>query len=256
MPRRKPVAAAEAAVANTWLYPVLAIVGILLSSLIWSRLLRRKPEARDPRMVYIYLAALGGAFFGAKAAYLFAEGWMHWPDYAEHPALVWRQWLTGKSITGALLGGYGAVELVKRLTGYRSATGDLFAVIAPLGLVLGRVGCLASGCCLGRPMEPAWYTLADRAGISRWPAVPVELSFNLALAGFALICWRRRLFTGQLFHLYLVCYGVFRFAHEFNRDTPRMAWGLSGYHLLALAITLLGLLRYVQRARSPVQNAV
>ena len=241
---------------KAWLYPVLAVIGILLSSVIWGHLLRRKPEVRDPRLVYIYLAALGGAFLGAKAAYLFAEGWTHWADYSAHPALVWRQWLTGKSITGALLGGYGAVELVKRLTGYRSATGDLFAVIAPLGLVLGRVGCLASGCCLGRAMEPAWYTLADRAGISRWPAVPVELSFNLVLAGFALIGWRRRLCSGQLFHLYLIGYGVFRFAHEFNRDTPRMVVGLSGYHLLALAIALFGLLRYVQRARSPIQNAV
>ena len=256
MLRRKPVAAAEAAVANTWLYPVLAIVGILLSSLIWNRLLRRKPEARDPRMVYIYLAALGGAFLGAKAAYLFAEGWMHWPDYAEHPALVWRQWLTGKSITGALLGGYGAVELVKRLTGYNKATGDLFAVIAPLGLALGRVGCLASGCCLGQPMDAAWYTLADRAGMHRWPAVPLEFAFNLLMAGFALVCWRRHHFQGQLFHVYLMSYGLFRFAHEYFRDTPRLVGGISGYQRLAVCIFLLGLLRYIQRARMPASNLV
>jgi phosphatidylglycerol:prolipoprotein diacylglycerol transferase len=246
----------EAAVANTWLYPVLAIVGILLSSLIWNRLLRRKPEARDPRLVYIYLAALGGAFLGAKAAYLFAEGWMHWPDYAEHPALVWRQWLTGKSITGALLGGYGAVELVKHLTGYNKATGDLFAVIAPLGLALGRVGCFASGCCLGRPMAPAWYTLADRSGMERWPAVPLEFAFNLVMAGFALACSRLGRFQGQLFHLYLMFYGIFRFAHECFRDTPRLVGGLSGYHLLAMGILLLGLVRYVQRARVPTSNLV
>lgn len=235
--------------AKVWLYPVLAITGILLSSVIWGWLLRRKPEVRDPRLLYVYLAALGGAFIGAKAAYLFAEGWTHWADYSAHPALVWRQWLTGKSVTGALLGGYGFVELVKWLTGYRSATGDLFAVIAPLGLALGRVGCLASGCCLGMPMSPAWYTLADRNGIVRWPAVPLELAFNLGFAGFALLCWRRCYFSGQLFHLYLMAYGVFRFAHEFQRDTPRMLGSLSGYHLMALAIALLGLVRYVQRAR-------
>jgi phosphatidylglycerol:prolipoprotein diacylglycerol transferase len=243
-------------VANAWLYPVLAVTGILLSSVIWGRLLRRKPEARDPRLVYIYLAALGGAFLGAKAAYLLAEGWMHWPDYAEHPALVWRQWLTGKSITGALLGGYGAVELVKHLTGYYKATGDLFAVIAPLGLALGRVGCLASGCCLGRPMETAWYTLADRAGVTRWPAVPLEFAFNLLMAGFALVCWRRQRFQGQLFHVYLIVYGIFRFAHEYFRDTPRLVDGLSGYHLLAMGIFLLGVVRFVQRARVPAGNLI
>lgn len=234
--------------AKVWLYPVLAITGILLSSVIWGWLLRRKPDARDPRLLYVYLAALGGAFIGAKAAYLFAEGWIHWADYSAHPVLVWRQWLTGKSVTGALLGGYGSVELVKWLTGYRSATGDLFAVIAPLGLALGRVGCLASGCCLGQSMAPAWYTLADASGVERWPAVPLELGFNLVLAGFALLCWRKHRFSGQLFHIYLVAYGLFRFGHEFFRDTPRMIGSLSGYHLLALAITLLGLLRYLQRS--------
>lgn len=236
--------------ANAWLYPVLAITGILLSSVIWGRLLRRKPEARDPRLVYIYLAALGGAFLGAKAAYLFAEGWIHWANFAEHPALVWRQWLTGKSITGALLGGYGAVELVKWRAGYRHATGDLFAVIAPLGLILGRVGCLASGCCLGKVCDPAWYTLVDRAGFHRWPAVPVELGFNALLATLALFCWRRGYGGGQLFHIYLISYGIFRFIHEFFRDTPELVGPLSGYHIVAAGIALLGGLRFIQRARA------
>lgn len=243
-----------AAVAKVWLYPALAITGILLSSVIWGWLLRRKPDARDPRLLYVYLAALSGALLGAKAAYLFAEGWIYWPDYNTHPALVWRQWIVGKSVTGALLGGYGAVEFVKWLTRYRSATGDLFAVIAPLGLALGRVGCLVSGCCLGQPMARAWYTLADSAGVDRWPAVPLELAFNLALAGFALLCWRKHWLSGQLFHVYLMAYGLFRFGHEFFRDTPRLLGPLSGYHLLALAIALLGFFRYVQRARLSIRN--
>jgi len=44
----------------------------------------------------------------------------------------------------------------------------------------------------------------------------------------------------QLFHVYLVTYGAFRFAHEFMRDTPRL-WGpFSGYQLFALATLALG----------------
>jgi phosphatidylglycerol:prolipoprotein diacylglycerol transferase len=61
--------------------------------------------------------------------------------------------------------------------------------------------------------------------------------------------------SGQLFHVYLIFYGLFRFAHEFLRDTPPMLGPFSGYHLLALGITVLGLMRYWQRARKPVHLA-
>lgn len=242
--------AAGAVVGTNWIYPALAVIGIVGSSVVWGRLLKGQPQARDPRLLYIYLSALAGALLGAKAAYLFAEGWMLLPRFSAEPELVLRHWLTGKSITGGLLGGYGAVELVKRLTGYRHATGDLFAVIAPLGLVLGRAGCYFTGCCPGQPMASAWYTVTDAAGVSRWPSVPVELGFNLLFALFAFLCWRSGRFRGQLFHLYLIAYGLFRFGHEFFRDTPRIVFDLSGYHIVAGAVAVLGFWRYVQRARA------
>ena len=50
---------------------------------------------------------------------------------------------------------------------------------------------LLHGCCLGQICDhPAWWTLTDRAGAPRWPAVPFEIAFNLAaLGGF---WWLRR----------------------------------------------------------------
>ena len=61
---------------------------------------------RDERLVLIYVAALTGAFVGAKLVYLGAEGWLHW-----HDPNRWVILATGKSITGALLGGYSAWKL-------------------------------------------------------------------------------------------------------------------------------------------------
>ena len=58
---------------------------------------------------------------------------------------------------------------------------------------------------------------------------------------------RKQKQTGQLFHLYLIAYGLFRFGHEFVRDTPPLVANISGYQLLALAMVALGLQRYVQR---------
>ena len=220
-------------------YSWLLLAGIAVSVIVWSRLAKR-----DERLLLIYVAALVGSFLGAKIVYLLAEGWLDWnqPDR-------WLRLATGKTIIGGLLGGYAAVELAKKFTGYPSATGDWFAFIAPTGIIIGRIGCLLHGCCPGGVCSRAWYTLDDAAGVARWPAVPVEILFNLiALLAFAFLRWKR-LLPGQHFHLYLITYGLFRFAHEFVRATPRVLGPLSGYALAALVTAAFGAFMFVRRAR-------
>jgi len=218
-------------------YPILMLAGIIISGIFWSRLARK-----DERLVFIYAAALGGAFAGAKLAYIASEGWLYYGR-----AGMWLQLATGKSIVGALLGGYAAVELAKKSCGYTAPTGDWFATIVPLAVALGRVGCLLHGCCLGIVCAPAWYTIRDPFGQARWPAVPVEMAFNLLCAAIFWQMRRRRLLPGQHFHIYLMAYGVFRFGHEFLRDTPRIVYGLTGYQIAAAGCALLGLIGFLKR---------
>lgn len=234
---------------NPALYPLLAIVGVILTSAIWSRLLAKKDGPDDGRMLFIYIVALAGAFLGAKLVYIASEGWMRLLDPALTPQQKVMDLLVGKTITGAFLGGYAAVEWAKRRVGYTKPTGDYFAAVVPIGLMLGRVGCYAHGCCLGSPMAASWYILADTHGVHRWPAVPAEFLFNLIMLAFAWVCINRGWFRDQVFHLYLIAYGTFRFAHEFFRDTPDLIGPISGYHLAALAILGLGAMRYRQRDR-------
>jgi phosphatidylglycerol:prolipoprotein diacylglycerol transferase len=218
-------------------YTWLLLAGVAISFLFWKRRARK-----DRRLVFIYGAALVGAFFGAKVVYFFAEGWLHLgaPD-------MWLQLAAGKSILGALLGGYVFVELAKRHVGYEPTTGDDFALVAPISIGLGRVGCLLHGCCLGVVCRPEWYALKDRDGVARWPAVPVELAFN-ALAFLMFLFLRRgKLLPGQHFHLYLIGYGLFRFAHELLRGTPRVLGPFSGYQFAAVAVTLFGVICFVRR---------
>ena len=227
---------------NTSPYGWLLLAGIAVSLFTWTRLARR-----DERLVLIYVAALLSAFIGAKLTYLFAEGWLDWPMPDR-----WLRLATGKSVLGALLGGYAGVEVAKLALGWRAPTGDLFALVAPLGIGIGRIGCLLHGCCLGErcaPTFPNWFTLRDAEGVARWPAVPVEIGFNvLALAAF-LILRRRGLLRGQHFHLYLIAYGIFRFAHEWMRVTPKFFGLLSGYQFAALACVALGAWGFRRRAR-------
>jgi phosphatidylglycerol:prolipoprotein diacylglycerol transferase len=220
-------------------YTWLLLAGVVISFFFWKRRARQ-----DKRLVFIYAAALVGAFFGAKIIYLAAEGWLHFGA-----SDMWLQVAAGKSILGALLGGYVFVELAKSHVGYDRATGDDFALIAPISIGLGRVGCLLHGCCLGAACSPGWYTINDVNGVPRWPAAPAELAFNAIAFALFLFARRLKLLPGQHFHLYLIGYGLFRFAHEFVRATPRLLGPFSGYHFAAVAVALFGLVCFARRQK-------
>jgi phosphatidylglycerol:prolipoprotein diacylglycerol transferase len=220
-------------------YGWLMLAGIFVSIFLWSQMIRR-----DDRLVLVYVAALAGAFLGAKLVYLGAEGWLHW-----HDPNRWVILATGKSIAGALLGGYAAVEIAKRLLKYPGITGDWFAIIAPVGIMLGRIGCMMQGCCLGKVCAANWFTINDAHGVPRWPASQVEFLFNALMLGVILLLRWGRIAPGQLFHIYLMAYGIFRFFHEFLRETPEIIGPVSGYQIAALGIFILGATGFVSRRK-------
>ncbi|MDF1860225.1 MAG: prolipoprotein diacylglyceryl transferase [Verrucomicrobiales bacterium] len=227
------------------LYGWITLGGLLIGGWLWSRKWKETPGSFS-----IFVGAICGAFLGAKLMFLFAEGWI---VIGQDRWLL--QWIVGKSIVGALLGGYAGVELVKHWIGHRQATGDWFAVGVPLSIAIGRLGCLSYGCCPGKVCESqTWWTLADDQGTGRWPAVPLELGFNVLFVIAILPIVLRKAGQGQLFHVYLVAYGAFRFWHEFHRDTPKWFADISGYQIGALALIILGCMRGWTRHRSQVRS--
>jgi len=228
-------------------YGLLMLAGIGVSVFLWARLAKR-----DDRLLPVYIGGLCGAFIGAKIVYILAEGWMHFGEEN-----MWLHLATGKTIVGALLGGYAGVELCKKLMGYKSATGDWFAIIAPVGIILGRIGCLLHGCCLGNECPAAWYSIQDSAGVDRWPAVPAEILFNVAFLLIVLVQLRpNQILPGQHFHIYLVAYGVFRLGHEMVRATPKVIGPMSGYQIASIAMVVLGVARFWQRRQDNVISQV
>lgn len=213
--------------------------GILIGAVYWYRRSRGQSD-----LLLIYLGALIGGFAGAKIAYLIAEGWLVWQEPNR-----WLHWATGKSVLGGLLGAYAGVELTKHLVGHQRSTGDAFAVIVPIGILLGRIGCFMNGCCLGKPTAGV-FAARDVSGIARWPAPFVEGAFQVVMLITILLLQRRSLLHDRLFFLYLTAYGVFRFLHEFMRDTPKIWLGLSGYQFISLAMTALGFIMLRHRTKS------
>jgi phosphatidylglycerol:prolipoprotein diacylglycerol transferase len=224
-------------------YPLLTVAAMAVSIVVTSRFARRESDAgRGGALAIVWSGALVGAFLGAMLAYALAEGLL------VHGG--WRAFVSGRSITGALLGGYVGVEAAKRAVGWREPTGDLFAITVPLAIAIGRVGCVMAGCCQGVTCEPSWWTVADAHGHARWPAAQAELVFNAAFVGWAILAARFGWQRTQRFHIYLIAYGLFRFAHEFARDDVRFAGPIGGYHVVAALLVGLGAWRYAVRARA------
>ncbi len=219
--------------------PVLA--GIALAVLFPSSRAFARPEDRR-RYRVIQLFTLVGAIVGAKLAVLFGDlGWPMTP--LESPRQIV---FSGRSITGGLIGGFLTAELLKPVMRYRLPPNDRFATVLCFSIAIGRVGCLLAGCCRGTPWDGP-LALTDADGVARHPAPIYELLFCLAVGAAFVVLLRQGRLRGRLFAVFLLAYGLFRFVVEGVRDTPEIAWGLSGYQLLALAMLPLGLFGLLRR---------
>ena len=122
---------------------------------------------------------------------------------------------------------------------YRLVSEQLAVSITALHL-LGRVGCVFTGCCYGYPCD--WGLWSFQTQDHRFPVVLMEGLMILAILIFLLIRVGRRGYTpdGKTLPLMLALYGVGRFATEFLRDNDKLFWGLSNIALHALFMAAVG----------------
>ena len=148
---------------------------------------RRLGHESVPGYRWVPLGALLGAVAGAKLGMLLFEPW---DDFRTLMANMIDLDFTGKTVAGALGGGYLGVEIAKQRVGITRRTGDAFAVALPLGMAIGRLGCFFHGCCSGvawdRPLA------VEIGGISRHPVQLYEAALDLARRARAQARTRRR----------------------------------------------------------------
>ena len=129
----------------------------------------------------------------------------------------------GKTIVGGLLGGWIGVETVKRVSGIRSRTGDLFVLPLCVGIAVGRVGCFAAGLAddtFGKATRLPWAVdFGD--GIGRHPTQLYEIAFLAALA-FGL-SRPASLVNGLQFRLFMTAYLGWRILIDFFKPQPLVA---------------------------------
>ncbi|MBS1805699.1 MAG: prolipoprotein diacylglyceryl transferase [Acidobacteria bacterium] len=126
----------------------------------------------------------------------------------------------GKTIVGGLLGGWIGVEIVKRVSGIRSRTGDLFVLPLCVGIAVGRVGCFVAGLSddtFGKPTSLPW-AIDFGDGIGRHPTQLYEIVFLAALTfGLSRLTF---LPNGQRFRIFLAAYLGWRIVIDFFKTQP------------------------------------
>lgn len=110
---------------------------------------------------------------------------------------------------------------------------DVTAPAIAIAHAFGRVGCFAAGCCYGVPTDLPWGATFTDSYSGTLVGVPLNIPLhptqlysalgNLAIFAGLLWFYRRKKFDGQVFWVYVLSYGVFRFVVEFWRGDPRGA---------------------------------
>jgi phosphatidylglycerol:prolipoprotein diacylglycerol transferase len=244
-------------------YGVLLALAFLAGLFVANRLARRtglEAERVTDLAVYVLIAGL----IGAKALLVAVE----WPYYSTHPREIFSLVQSGGVFYGGLLAALPvAIWYVRRhhLDGWRTA--DVLAPGVVIGQSVGRLGCLAAGCCYGRPTHSAWAITFRDLYAARTVGTPLDVPLHptqiyesaaaaLIFAALLTLSQRKR-FDGQVVLAYVILYSAVRFAIEFFRGDPRgSVFGglLSTSQLIAIVLSLAaaGLWPYLAKRRASI----
>ncbi len=206
-----------------------------------------------------YLAV--GVILGGRLGYVL---FYNLPLYLGDPLEALAIWHGGMSFHGGLLG---AVLMGWWFTKKRSFSfypiADLFAVAAPIGLGLGRIGNFINGELYGRPTNVPWAMIFPEGGpVARHPSQIYE-AFLEGLVLFSVLIWlSKRVHTeGVLFWTFFGGYGLARFFVEFFREPdPQLGLVLGpfsmGQVLSLLMILVSTLFLVIKRITFPPRSAL
>ena len=194
------------------------------------RLWSGSPPMTEDQLERLLTWVILGVILGGRIGYAMFYGLA---GLAEDPMRVFRVWEGGMAFHGGFLGVVIAgVWFCQREGISRLSTGDLMAMVAPIGLFLGRIANFINAELWGRPTTLPWgvafpgAAAQDCAGIVGVCARHPSQLYEALLEGFFLgavllwLVWRRGWLgrPGAVAGLFFAGYGLARFAIEFVRQ--------------------------------------
>jgi phosphatidylglycerol:prolipoprotein diacylglycerol transferase len=256
-PQFDPVLVQFGPLAIRW-YALAYITSLVIGWRLVRRFVRLPPVVATPLHVDDFLtwATLGVVLGGRLGYVLFYQPGF----YLTHPAMIFAVWEGGMSFHGGMLGVATAVTIFCRRNGIPLlGFADRVAIVAPLGLGLGRIANFINGELWGRP-APAWLPWAmefPRAPdcpsfpticVPRHPSQIYEaLMEGLILLTVMLVLSRReslRARFGLLTGVFLCGYAIARIIGEYFREPDAflgfLAFGTTMGQILSVPMLIAG----------------
>lgn len=233
-------------VQSFWVMVVLGFTASWVVARAEMRRLGHPPEIAYDLILWAYI----GGFIGARLFLVLTA----WDVFVKDPfAFLFSG--SGWVWQGGIIGGTVAVILGTRQRGLPlGEVADTSGLALAIGQAVGRIGCqLAGDGDYGTPSSLPWAMSYPHGVVPTseyvHPAPVYEMLLYLLIF---MVLWRQRSApraSGSLFAQYLIFTGVARFAVEFVRINPRVAWGLTIPQLVSLVSVAAGVLVYVLIAR-------
>ena len=246
LPDIDPVAFSIGPLAVRW-YALAYILGLVAGWLyarrlaatarLWGGVRAPRSEELDDLLV---VAALGVVIGGRIGFVLFYKPFY----YFDNPLEILQTWKGGMSFHGGL---FGAAMAVAWFAGRRGlnpyAMADLAAVVAPVGLLLGRLANFMKGELWGRPADVPWAFIFPDAGPEpRHPSQLYEAALEGALLLVVLGFLVRRIgfrAPGLLAGIFGCGYAASRFFVEFFREPDRyLGFIAGGWLTMGMALSI------------------
>ena len=233
-------------------YGFFVAMGFLLA-LTWTHYegLRRglDPEIFHDLFFYVVVAAL----IGARFFYVVLNFGYFRQDFFS----VFRLWQGGLVFYGGFL--FAVPVFIWRIRRWQKPLLEILDVATPalvLAQAVGRLGCLAAGCCYGKSCELG-ISITFKNSLSHAPLHqalhPTQIYHALAnLSIFLLIVIVSRISVrrGVSVVVYLLLYGALRFTIEFWRGDPRgFMYGFSTSQLISVGLIISGVMLWYIKVR-------
>ena len=255
-------------------YALAYIVGLVAGWKLIARALRRpalwaaKPPMTEIQLENLFTWVIFGVILGGRLGYIL---FYQLSDYLAEPSRIIKVWEGGMSFHGGFAGVVIAGLIFCRRNSIPAlTTGDLFAMVAPIGIGLGRVANFINAELWGRPTTLPWgvafpgdaaqacegvLTICARHPSQLYEALLEGLVLGLVLAWGV---WRRDWLRapGRAMGVFIAGYGLARFGVEFLRQPDALfvtdgnplglawqigGWGLTQGQALSLPMIAVGL---------------
>jgi phosphatidylglycerol:prolipoprotein diacylglycerol transferase len=229
-------------------YGVLIAIAFLVALWVISRQAAKAGLDRT-RVIDLGVYTLIAGLVGGKLMLLITD----WRTYAANP----RELLSLLQSAGVFYGGFilalaVAIFYIRRARLPLWPTLDVMAPGVAIGQSIGRLGCLAAGCCHGRQCDLPWAVTFRDPWAARHLGTPIDIPLHptqvyeslATLCIFLILIWTasRKRFHGQTILLYATLYAVARFIIEFFRGDASRGWVLGGLLSTSQAIAIVVLI--------------